>query len=99
MSQKPAPDRGSDAAAGGWGQNFDSPMLADDSALAELRAKYRVTGITIKVDENGHAVRVMLPANVPADARDEIVARLTALHYVPAECNGLRCAGSLIVNL
>jgi len=99
MSQKAAPDRGLDAAAGGWGQNFDSPMLSDETALADLKAKYHVAGITIKVDESGRALRVIVPANVPEEARDEIVQRLSAMHYVPAECNGLRCAGTLVVSL
>jgi hypothetical protein len=99
MSQKAAAERGIDAAAGGWGQNFDAPMLTDDAALDDLKAKYHVKGITIKVDENGNAVRVILPPSVPADARDEIVARLSALRYVPAECNGLKCAGTMTVTL
>jgi hypothetical protein len=97
--EKSPPERSSDAAAGGWGQNFDSPMLADPSDLAELKAKYHVAKITIQVDENGRAVRVVMPSGVPDDARDDIVQRLSALHYVPAECNGLRCAGTLTVTL
>jgi hypothetical protein len=99
LAQKVAPERGSDASAGGWGQNFDSPMLADESDLADLKAKYHVAHITIHVDENGHAVRVILPQGLAADARDDIVQRLSALHYIPAECNGLRCAGTLTVTL
>ena len=74
-------------------------MLADPSDLAELKAKYHVAKITIQVDENGRAVRVVMPSGVPDDARDDIVQRLSALHYVPAECNGLRCAGTLTVTL
>ena len=33
------------------------------------------------------------------EAREEIVQRLSAVRYVPAECNGLRCAGTLVVSL
>ncbi len=98
VAPKAAPDRGSDASAGGWGQNFDSP-IADESELADLKAKYHIGRVTIQVDENGHAVRVQLPANVGADVRDEVLQRLNALHYIPAECNGLRCAGTLVLTL
>jgi hypothetical protein len=99
LSEKTTPERGSEASAGGWGQNFDNPMLPDETTLADLKAKYHVAGITIKVDESGRALRVIVPASLPEEARDEIVQRLSAVHYVPAECNGLRCAGTLVVSL
>ena len=99
LSEKTAPERGSEASAGGWGQNFDNPMLPDEATLADLKAKYHVAGITIKVDESGHALRVIVPSGVPEEAREEIVQRLSAVRYVPAECNGLRCAGTLVVSL
>jgi hypothetical protein len=81
---------------GGWGQNFERPLLADDAVLAELRAKYHASApISIDVDENGRALKVILPDSLSSDARGEIERRLSALRYVPAECNGLRCRGTL----
>ena len=86
--------------AGGWGQNFERPLVADESALADLHARYHaVASASVEVDETGHAVRVTLPANVPDDARADIEHRLMALRYVPAECNGLHCAGTLQITL
>ena len=98
MTQKT--DSGIDTSSGGWGQNFDRPILADDSALNDLRAKYRGFVVTVHVDENGRATRVSgLPESLGADARSELLARLLALRFAPAECNGLRCAGTLTIQL
>ncbi len=91
---------GVDVPSGGWGQSFEHPLIADDSALNDLRAKYHFSAaITINVDENGHCVKITFPPAVPDDARDEIQKRLAALRYIPAECNGLRCAAPLSVTL
>jgi hypothetical protein len=83
---------------GGWGQNFDRPILADESVLTDLRTKYHGS-ISVRVDETGRAIRVIVPASLSPEARDEIERRLTTLRYVPAECNGLRCAGDLTIAL
>jgi hypothetical protein len=93
-----ASEMGVDASTGGWGQNFEKPILADESGLSDLRGKYHGS-ISVRVDESGHATRVLLPDSIPADARDEIERRFTTLRYVPAECNGLRCAGTLTITL
>jgi hypothetical protein len=88
----------SEVPAGGWGQNFESPILADESALSDLRAKYH--GLAkVQVDESGRALRVEVKGSLSPEARDEIEKFLLSLHYVPAECNGLRCSGSLVVTL
>jgi len=85
---------------GGWGQNFERPLVADESAIADLHARYHaVASASVEVDDTGHAVRVTLPSNVPDDARADIEHRLMALRYVPAECNGLHCAGTLQISL
>jgi hypothetical protein len=81
---------------GGWGQNFERPLLADETVLSDLRAKYHTSSpISIDVDENGKAVKVVLPDSLTSEARGEIERRLSALRYVPAECNGLRCRGTM----
>ncbi len=83
-----------DVPAGGWGQNFANPLLADESALDDLRAKYHGSA-SVQVDETGHAVKVVINGTLTPDARAEIEKRLMALRYVPAECNGQRCGGTL----
>jgi hypothetical protein len=93
-----AGERGTDSTMGGWGQNFDRPILADESVLTDLRTKYHGS-ISVHVDETGRAIRVIVPASLSPEARDEIERRLTTLRYVPAECNGLRCAGDLTIAL
>lgn len=93
-----AAHRGLDSTIGGWGQNFEKPLVADEAALEELRAKYHFSAtITVRVDESGRAVRISVPDNVPIEARSEIERRLAALRYIPAECNGLHCAASLSI--
>jgi len=75
-------------------------MVADESALADLRAKYHFSApIGVRIDENGKALKFVWPDSIPSDARAEIEKRLVALHYVPAECNGLRCAATLQITL
>jgi hypothetical protein len=88
--------RGSDVPLGGWGQTFEHPLIADDSALDDLRAHYHaVSRATIEVDETGKPLRVMLPAGLADDVRADLERALMDLRYVPAECNGLHCAGTL----
>jgi hypothetical protein len=87
--------RGIEVPAGGWGQNFESPLVADDTTLADLRARYHVANVSIEVDDSGHATRVTLPSGLPDDVRADLERRLMELRYVPAECNGLRCPGTL----
>ena len=97
-SVQAASGRGYDSPNGGWGQYFERPLVADEGALNDLRSKYRFSAtITVSVDEAGHATKITFPNSVPAEARPEIEKRLTALRYVPAECNGLRCSASLSI--
>jgi hypothetical protein len=97
-SPSPLATQASDLSAGGWGQNFAKPLIADETALDDLRAKYHGSA-SVQVDETGRAVKVVVSNALPPDVRLEIETRLLSLHYVPAECNGLRCSGTLSVNL
>lgn len=88
-----------EAASGGWGQSA-KPLIEDDDELAKLRASAHATGrVSIEVDEKGNATRVTLPASLASELRAELEKEFLALHYVPAECNGLRCTGTLQVTL
>lgn len=85
---------------GGWGQTFERPLIADDSALEALRARFRGThAIRIDVDEAGRATRVTVPGSLPTDVRAALERELLELRYVPAECNGLRCGSTLQLSL
>ncbi len=85
---------------GGWGASFEKPLVADEAALDDLRARYRgARTVRVDVDEAGHATRVIGPANMPSDQRAALEHELLALRYVPAECNGLRCGGTLQLSL
>jgi hypothetical protein len=89
-----------DVPQGGWGQNFERPIVADDAALADLRSRYHdVARVSVEVDDSGHATHVFLPNGLADDERAELERRLMALRYVPAECNGLHCAGTLQLTL
>lgn len=91
---------GVDVPPGGWGQSFDKPLVADEAALADIRSRYHAgTAVTIDVDEAGHATHVTLPSGLPDDVRAEIERRLREMRYVPAECNGLRCVGTLQITI
>jgi hypothetical protein len=79
---------------GGWGQNFRDPTILDDTALNDLRTKYHGTVVLIEVDESGHATKISVQGGVDADSRAELERQLSAIRYVPAECNGLPCAAS-----
>jgi hypothetical protein len=84
------------APPGGWGQNFRDPTVLDDNAVKDLRARYP-QGIVahIQVDADGHPVKVSIDGGgLDPDARAEIERQLSALRYVPAECNGLPCAAT-----
>jgi hypothetical protein len=84
-----------DAPIGGWGQDFHAPIVLDDEALAALRSRYHGAVAHIEVDEDGHATSVTVAGGgLDADAVAEIQRHLMAVRYVPAERNGLRCAGA-----
>lgn len=79
-----------------FSQNYP-PALSAPSDLAAIRS--RLSGpvrIRIDVDETGHAteVRFVGPVSDPGLEQD-IRLTLLALHYVPADCNGLHCDGTL----
>ncbi|MEA2721213.1 MAG: Gram-negative bacterial TonB protein C-terminal [Candidatus Eremiobacteraeota bacterium] len=72
------------------------PASIEPSARAPLFAGVNGVTVRITVDENGRATSIEF-LRPPADAalREELRARLLALHFIPAACNGLRCAGTV----
>jgi hypothetical protein len=68
-------------------------VSALDAIRALLPARMR---LRITVDENGHAAVVdWLTPPPDAALAGEIRAKLMALPFIPAECDGLPCAGNL----
>jgi protein TonB len=79
-----------------FSQNYP-PALAAAADLAQIRALLdRSARILVDVDETGRAtdVHFLAPVSDP-EIEGQIRAKLLALHYVPADCNGLHCDGTL----
>ena len=79
---------------GNFGETY--PASIEPSARGGLLAGASGVTVRITVDENGRATTIEFLRG-PADAalRDELRTRLLAAHFIPAACNGLRCAGTL----
>jgi len=79
---------------GNFGETY--PASIEPSARGPLLAGASGITVRIAVDENGRATTIEFLRG-PADAalRDELRTRLLAAHFIPAACNGLRCAGTL----
>jgi hypothetical protein len=89
----------SEVPSGGWGQSFDKPLVADEAALADIRSHYPAGTVRIDVDEGGRATHISLPSGLSEEVRAELERRLLELRFVPAECNGLRCGGTLQITI
>jgi hypothetical protein len=72
------------------------PASIEPGARGPLFAGVAGVAVRITVDENGRATAVEF-LRPPADAalREEFRTRLLAAHFIPAACNGLRCAGTV----
>ena len=79
---------------GNFGETY--PASLEPSLRGTLLAGVAGFDVRIAVDENGHATSIEF-VRAPADPaqRDELRARLLAARFIPAACNGLRCAGTL----
>lgn len=79
---------------GNFGETY--PPALDPSARGSLLAGVNGILVRITVDENGRATSIEF-LRPPPDAvlREELRTRLLAARFVPAACNGLRCAGTV----
>ena len=84
----------SEEGIGNFGETY--PAALEPSLRGTLLAGVAGFDVRIAVDENGHATSIEF-VRAPADPaqRDELRARLLAARFIPAACNGLRCAGTL----
>lgn len=79
-----------------FSQNYP-PAVAEPGEVARLRARLSSpVHVRIEIDENGRAVEVRFvhPIDDP-DIAAEVRTTLLAWRYVPADCNGLHCDGTL----
>ena len=79
---------------GNFGETY--PASIEPTLRGTLLAGVAGFDVRISVDENGRATSIEF-VRAPADPaqRDELRARLLAARFIPAACNGLRCAGTL----
>jgi len=84
----------SEEGIGNFGETY--PAALEPSLRGALLAGVAGFDVRVTVDENGRATSVEF-VRAPADPaqRDELRARLLAARFIPAACNGLRCAGTL----
>ncbi|HEY4440232.1 MAG TPA: hypothetical protein VGN14_07225 [Candidatus Elarobacter sp.] len=84
-----------DEGIGNFGEDY--PAKVDPQARATLFAGISDTvQLRVSVDENGHAIAIEF-VRAPSDPSQlqELRARLLAARFIPAVCNGLRCAGTV----
>jgi len=89
----PVAARGDDG-IGNFGETY--PASVEPSLRATLFAGISGIFVRITVDESGRATSIEF-VRAPADTsqREELRTRLLAAHFIPANCNGLRCSGTV----
>lgn len=92
--------RGSGGIPGGFGQNQPATFYQQASAGA-LRSRLAPHDVVrIRVDESGRATDVQFVRfNGDESARSDLREALLGLRYLPAECDGMRCEGSIELHL
>jgi hypothetical protein len=84
-----------EAGIGNFGEDY--PAKVDPQSRGGLFAGINdAVQLRVTVDESGHAVAIEF-VRAPADPAmvQELRNRLLAAHFIPAACNGLRCAGTV----
>jgi hypothetical protein len=89
----PVAARGEDG-IGNFGETY--PASVEPSLRATLFSGVSGIVVRITVDESGRATSIEF-LRAPADAaqREEVRTRLLAARFIPANCNGLRCTGTV----
>ena len=89
----PVAARGEDG-IGNFGETY--PASVEPSLRATLFAGISGIVVRITVDESGRATSIEF-VRAPADTaqREELRTRLLAARFIPANCNGLRCTGTV----
>ena len=89
----PAPAQHDDG-IGNFGETY--PASVEPALRATLFAGVSGIVVRITVDESGHATSIEFVRPPPdATQREELRTRLLAARFIPANCNGLRCMGTV----
>ncbi len=79
---------------GNFGETY--PASIEPTLRSSLIAVGSGFVVRVAVDENGHATAIEFMRSPPdATLREELRAKLLAARFIPAACNGLRCAGTV----
>lgn len=79
---------------GNFGETY--PASVEPGLRATLFSGVSGIVVRVTVDESGHAMSIeFLRAPADASQREEVRTRLLAARFIPANCNGLRCIGTL----
>jgi hypothetical protein len=89
-----APVAQSEEGIGNFGETY--PASIEPGLRSALVAVGSGFVVRVTVDENGYATAVEFMRSPPdATLREELRAKLLAARFIPAACNGLRCAGTV----
>ena len=89
-----APVAQNDEGIGNFGETY--PASIEPSIRSALVAVGAGFVVRVTVDENGRATALEFMRSPPdATLREELRAKLLAARFIPAACNGLRCAGTV----
>jgi hypothetical protein len=79
---------------GNFGETY--PASIEPTLRRTLIAVGSGFDVRVTVDENGHATAIEFMRSPPdATLREELRVKLLAARFIPAACNGLRCAGTV----
>lgn len=79
---------------GNFGETY--PASIEPNLRSTLAAVGSGFDVRVAVDENGHATAIEFVRSPPdATLREALRAKLLAARFIPAACNGLRCAGTV----
>jgi hypothetical protein len=82
-----------------FSQDYPPALVAPDE-LTPIRAQLPGhVRVRIEIDEAGHATDVVFSGDLTdTELAERVRSQLLALRYVPADCNGLHCDGTLIID-
>jgi len=84
----------SEEGIGNFGETY--PASIEPTLRSALTAVGSGFDVRVTVDENGHATAIEFMRSPPdATLREELRVKLLAARFIPAACNGLRCAGTV----
>jgi hypothetical protein len=90
----PAPVAQTEEGIGNFGETY--PASIEPSLRSALAAVGSGFVVRVDVDENGRATAVQFMSSPPDPTlREELRVKLLAARFIPAACNGLRCAGTV----